>query len=465
MANEGKFSGKATTYDRFRPGYPPALIWYLAGAAGLGDGSVVADIGAGTGIFSRELATTGARVIAVEPNADMLAQARAHIGDAENVELRQAGAEKTGLPDGSVDLVTAAQAFHWFDRDRFRAECARILRPGGRVALVWNSRVPDAPVNLAAEDAMRELCPAFHGFSGGVGNDPAQFTDFFAGQIEHRVFPNDLAYDEDGFVGRNLSASYAPRPGDAGYEEFVRRFREIFRRFSVGGVLTMPNVTRLYLGFVAPMFNGCEIRGTRAGLAGSEAHEGICSNGHATSNGASDAHASTAARIRPMRMDDYDEVRALWLFCPGMGLNDVDDTREGIARLLAKNPTTCLVAEEAGASDSGAADDAETGDTEAGSRSNPQPRICGSILAGTDGRRAYIYHTAVRPDAQRAGIGSALVEAELSAIRALGISKAFLVVFHRNEAGSAFWERMGFTERHDIAYRDRALRDIVRFDT
>lgn len=443
MANEGKFSGKATTYNRFRPGYPPALIWYLAGAAGLGASSVVADVGAGTAIFSRELAATGSRVIAVEPNADMLAQAGRHIADTDRIELRQAGAEATGLNDHSVDLVTAAQAFHWFDRDRFRAECARILRPGGRVALVWNSRVPDAPVNRAAEEAMRELCPAFQGFSGGVGNDTAQFAGFFAGHIEHRAFPNDLAYDEDGFVGRNLSASYAPRPGDASYEEFVRRFREIFRRFSVDGVLTMPNVTRLYLGFVAPVFKGCETGTGDHGDAGS--------------------HDGATVRIRPMRLADYDEVRALWLSCPGMGLNDVDDTRKGIARLLARNPTTCLVAEAAPTAMGGEAD----GPTDAmpDEVAAHRPAILGSILAGTDGRRAYIYHTAVRPDAQGSGIGRALVEAELAAIRALGIAKAFLVVFRRNEAGAAFWERMGFGERHDIAYRDHALRDIVRFDT
>lgn len=92
-------------------------------------------------------------------------------------------------------------------------------------------------------------------------------------------------------------------------------------------------------------------------------------------------------------------------------------------------------------------------------------RIFGSILVSTDGRRAAVYHTAVHPDMQVKGVGRVLVEAELDALRALGISKAFLVAFRRNATSNAFWERMSFSERLDITYRDRALRDIVRSDT
>lgn len=171
--------------------------------------------------------------------------------------------------------------------------------------------------------------------------------------------------------------------------------------------------------------------------------------------------ASASVRIRPMTMGDYDEVHALWLSCTGMGLNDVDDAPAGIARLLERNPTTCLVAERADGSLSAGGD--PLGDPLGGTGTSA--RILGVILAGVDGRRAYVYHTAVRPDAQGRGIGHALVEAELAAIGELGISKAALVIFHRNEAGAAFWERMGFSERHDIAYRDHALRKLVRFDT
>lgn len=144
--------------------------------------------------------------------------------------------------------------------------------------------------------------------------------------------------------------------------------------------------------------------------------------------------------IRQMRLDDYNSVYALWLSCRGMGLNSVDDSREGIARYLARNPNTCFVAEEEG-------------------------KILGVIMAGHDGRRGYIYHAAVSPDARGAGTGRQLAGAALDALRTEGISKAALVAFTSNEEGNAFWEKLGFEARHDLTYRSRALVEMVRQDT
>lgn len=144
--------------------------------------------------------------------------------------------------------------------------------------------------------------------------------------------------------------------------------------------------------------------------------------------------------IRRMTIDDYDRIFALWLSCRGMGLNDVDDSREGIARYLARNPNSCFVSLEA-------------------------DRIVGAVMAGHDGRRGYIYHTAVSPDCRHRGIGSALVQSALEALKQEGITKAALVVFSRNEDGNAFWERQGFSRREDLAYRNRALVQMVRKDT
>ena len=144
--------------------------------------------------------------------------------------------------------------------------------------------------------------------------------------------------------------------------------------------------------------------------------------------------------IRLMTIEDYDAIYALWLSCQGMGLNDVDDSEEGIARYLRRNPSTCFVAEDDGA-------------------------LCGVILSGHDGRRGYIYHTAVHPNCRRRGIGSALVSAALDALKHEGISKVALVVFARNESGNAFWERQGFIPRNDLTYRNMALRELIRMDT
>ena len=144
--------------------------------------------------------------------------------------------------------------------------------------------------------------------------------------------------------------------------------------------------------------------------------------------------------IRNMQVNDYDSVYALWLSCPGMGLNNLDDSREGITKYLARNPDTCFVAEEKG-------------------------HIVGAILMGHDGRRGCISHTAVLPDYQRRGIGKTMVETALKALKAQGINKVNLVVFADNKKGNTFWEKMGFTQRPDLIYRNLTLVDMIRFDT
>lgn len=144
--------------------------------------------------------------------------------------------------------------------------------------------------------------------------------------------------------------------------------------------------------------------------------------------------------IRKMTIADYEAVYALWLSCKGMGLNNLDDSREGIERYLKRNPETCFVTEENG-------------------------KTVGVIIAGNDGRRGYIYHTAVSPEHRRKGIARALVDTALKALQGLGINKTALVVFERNAEGNAFWESVGFTSRNDLVYRNKALTEMTRIDT
>ena len=144
-------------------------------------------------------------------------------------------------------------------------------------------------------------------------------------------------------------------------------------------------------------------------------------------------------QIRKMTIADYDEIYSLWMSCAGMGLNSLDDTKEGISKFLERNPETCFVA-------------------------LIDKRIIGAIMVGTDGRRGYIYHTAVHPDFRKQGIAKALVDNALSAVENLGINKVALVVFGRNIGGNVFWEKMGFTTRDDIIYRNKTLVEFVRID-
>lgn len=144
-------------------------------------------------------------------------------------------------------------------------------------------------------------------------------------------------------------------------------------------------------------------------------------------------------QVRKMVIEDYDKVYQLWMACSGMGLNNLDDSREGIEKFLKRNQDTCFVAEN--------------------------PEVVGVTLAGNDGRRGYIYHTAVHPDHRQQGIATALVAHVERAMTALGINKVALVVFDRNDTGNAFWEKQGYTVRNDLVYRNKALTDIVRIDT
>ena len=144
--------------------------------------------------------------------------------------------------------------------------------------------------------------------------------------------------------------------------------------------------------------------------------------------------------IRIMTINDYEKVYSLWLSCKGMGLNNIDDSKEGIKQFLERNPDTCFVAEE-------------------------HSEIIGVIIAGNDGRRGYIYHTAVSSLYCHKGIATKMVNTALEALSKIGIIKVALVVFDRNESGNAFWEKQGFNARGDLVYRNKSLTEIERIDT
>ena len=144
--------------------------------------------------------------------------------------------------------------------------------------------------------------------------------------------------------------------------------------------------------------------------------------------------------IRKMTIADYDCVYDLWLNTPGMGLNNLDDSRQGIEKYLLRNPETCFVAEK-------------------------DNMIIGVILCGNDGRRGYIHHTAVSVSERKNGVGTALVNAAVNALRSEGINKVALVVFSKNQLGNSFWERRGFTIREDLIYRNKTINELTRIDS
>ncbi len=250
-ANIERFTGLAGIYQKFRPGYPEELFTFLRDELGLVPGKTVAEIGSGTGIFTKLLLEHGLeKVYAVEPNSDMRREAETLLGAFPGFVSVAGTAEATGLEADAFDFIFAVQAFHWFDQAAFRAECRRILRTNGNVLIIWNTRT-ESPVMLACHEVCKRYCANFKGFSGhSAASGPEAIEAFFAGKYQFREFANPVSLSCDEFIGRNLSSSYAPRAGDANYEPFIKGFEEIFERYAENGRIIWGNATRCYWGGV-----------------------------------------------------------------------------------------------------------------------------------------------------------------------------------------------------------------------
>ncbi len=246
MDNTQKFSGKADVYQKARPSYAQELLDFVAQKWQIVDGSRVADIGSGTGILTRQLLGLGAKVFAVEPNADMRAKAEELLGEHPNFVSVVGTAEQTTLPDLSFHLVTAASAFHWFDPERFRQECDRILLPGAPVVLVWNEAGLAEEINLGRERIYKKYCPNFKGFSGGrEGRNIAKHA-FFGEEIQEQRFANPLSYDRQTFVNRALSSSYSLIETDPEFEAYLAELGELFDQHAVDGKIVLPQDSVAY---------------------------------------------------------------------------------------------------------------------------------------------------------------------------------------------------------------------------
>jgi SAM-dependent methyltransferase len=219
------FGAEAAAYERSRPSYPEAAVGVLVDQLELGAGVRVLDLAAGTGKMTRLLLATGADVVAVEPVAAMREQLRRGLG----VEALEGAAEAIPLPDRSVDAVVVAQAFHWFDAPRALAEIARVLQPGGALALVWNERDETVPW-------VAELSRIMHWDTRQpyrVGTDWRTVVDpvgLFT-PLQHRRFPHAHEIDVDLLLGRVVSTSYIAAMGPAERAPMLERVRALVAGF------------------------------------------------------------------------------------------------------------------------------------------------------------------------------------------------------------------------------------------
>lgn len=243
-----RFSSRVQNYIRYRPGYPPEVIELLKNECSLTSKSMIADIGSGTGILTRLLLERGNPVFAVEPNPDMRAAAERALRHFPGFTSVDGTAESTSLAERGVDLVIAAQAAHWFERDKARREFVRILKPGGWTVLLWNERQTDTTPFLRDYE---ELLLKYGTDYQEIRHErtTAEIADFFApASFQERVFENVQDFDYAGVEGRLLSSSYVPVAGDSSYEAMISELQRIFDSYQQNGRVRFEYLTRVYYG-------------------------------------------------------------------------------------------------------------------------------------------------------------------------------------------------------------------------
>lgn len=239
-------------YVAYRPKYPAALVEFMRGELGLCEASIVADVGAGTGILTKLLLESNCRTVyAVEPNEAMRAAAENLLGAFPNFKSIDGTAEATTLEARSLDVITAAQAFHWFDAARTREEFARILKTGGWVALIWNMRKIDTTAFL------RELERILRAYGTDYADGVAEFPraeaveKIFARGFATKIFKNEQVFDYEGLRGRMLSSSYVPLEGHPNHELMFDALRRAFDAHHTNGVVTIEYDTVIYYSQLA----------------------------------------------------------------------------------------------------------------------------------------------------------------------------------------------------------------------
>lgn len=243
-----RFSDRVDDYVRYRPGYPDELVAVLIEGCGLKAGAAVADIGSGTGIFTARLVDAGLQVNAVEPNREMRRAAERMLGAKPGFTSIAAPAEATGLGPESVNLITAAQAFHWFNNEVVQTEFRRILRPDGHLALIWNRRRIRQSLQQKFESVLRRRAPEY-GKVNHMSLDDREIGAFFgAVPPEKLCFEYRQRLDFDGLLGRVKSSSYCPLEGSDEFDKLRDDLLALFDDYASDGAIDFEYDTHLYLG-------------------------------------------------------------------------------------------------------------------------------------------------------------------------------------------------------------------------
>jgi SAM-dependent methyltransferase len=243
-----RFSSRVGDYVRYRPAYPPAVLDLLKSDCGLTTTSVIADVASGTGIFTRIVLENGNRVFGVEPNAEMRKAGEEFLRSYPHFTSVAGTAEATTLAGHSVDFVTAAQAAHWFDREKARVEFIRICKPGGWTVLLWSERrTGSTPFLVAFENLLVEYGTDYQDVRSERTTE--QIETFFApARFQVKTFDYQQEFDYAALEGRLLSSSYTPQAGHDRHLPMLRELRRIFDAHQVDGRVAFEYDTRVYYG-------------------------------------------------------------------------------------------------------------------------------------------------------------------------------------------------------------------------
>jgi SAM-dependent methyltransferase len=244
-----RFTDRVSNYVKYRPGYPSEVLDFLREEGNLSEGSMIADVGSGTGIFTDLLLKQGYKVFAVEPNEAMQHAAVDQLGSNKNFTPVNGTAEATTLADSAVEMIVCAQAFHWFNSEKTRLEFKKILKEDGHAALIWNNREADTDeFSIAYESLLKQDSVDYNKVNHRNVKD-IDFKSFFRdGQYKVVKYPNEQVFDEDGLLGRAFSSSYVPDENSVDGKKFKEVLTELFANYNKNGSVSFRYQTEVYFG-------------------------------------------------------------------------------------------------------------------------------------------------------------------------------------------------------------------------
>jgi len=244
-----RFTETVENYIKYRPSYPKEILSLLADECGLTQGKIIADIGSGTGLLTKLFLDNGYIVYGVEPNQLMRTTSENYLNSYSHFHSINGTAEATTLDNQSIDFITAGTAFHWFDIEKSHIEFKRILKKSGWVVLIWNVRnIEQSRLLREYEELIIKFGTDYEASNAKKFNHTVGREFFYPNEMKVKSFKNIQLFDWQGFKGRLLSASYALRPGDSGYDDMINQLKIIFDRYQTNSIIEFLYETKIYYG-------------------------------------------------------------------------------------------------------------------------------------------------------------------------------------------------------------------------